>query len=86
MCALRRLLVRRPCCRPDRARGAECVVSGSLPPTGPRSRSCLLRPTQSGGLPGAQASSPALVHLTPNAAKGGPALPMPFTRHMGPPR
>lgn len=35
-CALRRLLVRRPCCRPDRARGAERVVSGSLSrPLGP---------------------------------------------------
>lgn len=52
-------------------------------PLGPAVTSYLLRPTQSGGLPSAQASSPAPVHLMPDAGKGGPALPLPFTHYVG---
>lgn len=87
MCVLQRDLVRRSRCHSraseHAARSGWCQAP-SCPP-GPAVIGCLLRPTQSGGLPSAQVSWPAPAHLMPDAGKGGPALPVWFTHHVGPP-
>lgn len=64
-------------------RGVGGVRLRPTPSLGPAVTSYLLRPTRSGGLPSAQASSPTPVHLMPDTGKGRPALPLPFTYHMG---